>query len=139
MSVSAIKSRTEIPGTRSATIVEVLATGEIIVRFDGRRGQIVCDFLEVGGQHLELGSGDRVLVLVPDGSDTRPAVVGRIGPYKKPDRRQVILQADEELIVRCGEASITFRKSGKILIKGVDIVSHARQRNRIRGGSIQIN
>jgi hypothetical protein len=138
--VRAAKSKLDSPATHAATVVDVLDSGEIAVRIDGRRGHVVCDFLETSrADHPSLQPGDRVMLLVPDGAQAKPAVVGKIGAYRRPDRRQVIVDADEELIVRCGEASITFRKSGQILIKGLDIVSTARKRNRVRGGSVQIN
>jgi hypothetical protein len=138
--VRGTRSKIERPAPQLATIIDVLDSGEIAVRIDGRPGHVVCDFLETSrADHPALQPGDRVLLLVPDGAPARPAVVGKIGAYRRPDRRQVIVDADEELIVRCGEASITFRKSGQILIKGLDIVSTARKRNRVRGGSVQIN
>jgi 3-dehydroquinate synthase class II len=140
MPVRATKSEIESPAVHAATVVDVLDSGEIAVRIDGRRGHVVCDFLETGrAEHPSLQAGDRVMLIVPDGGKARPAVVGKIGAYRRPDRRQVVIEADEELIVRCGEASVTFRKAGQILLRGMDIVSSARKRNRLRGGSVQIN
>jgi hypothetical protein len=138
--IRAAKSKSDGPASQVATIVDLLDSGEIAVRIDGRRGHVVCDFVETSrGDHPLLQPGDRVMLLLPDGPQGKPAVVGKIAAYRRPDRRQVVVDAEEELVVRCGEASITFRKSGQILIKGLDIVSTARKRNRLRGGSVQIN
>jgi hypothetical protein len=140
VSIRKNESRPELLGTYRGQVVEVASTGALVVRIDGGREFVSCDFVQSGaGAGPALGPGDQVLVVVPDGGAGRPAVVGKIGPYRGPNRRQVVLEADEELTIRCGDATIAFRKDGRILIKGAEIVSHARGRNRIRGGSIQIN
>ncbi len=52
--------------------------------------------------------------------------------------RQVI-EAEHELVLRCGAAAITLRADGTVRITGRDITSWARRRHRIRGGSVAIN
>jgi hypothetical protein len=134
----------QIPETNAVercTVVDFKASGEIIVRPDKTpRRIIVCEFLETSTrEHPELRRGDRVLVLTADDPEQKGCVLGRIGLYRKPDRKHITLDADEELSIRCGEGSIVIRKNGKILVKGMEIVSHAKGTNRIRGGSIQLN
>ncbi|WP_407737280.1 DUF6484 domain-containing protein [Hyalangium sp.] len=53
--------------------------------------------------------------------------------------RVVELEAQDELVLRCGQASITLRRNGKILIRGVQVETRASGTNRIKGGSVQIN
>ena len=53
--------------------------------------------------------------------------------------RVIELDAEQELILRCGQASITLRRDGKILIRGVYVETRASGTNRIKGGSVQIN
>jgi len=55
------------------------------------------------------------------------------------DGRRVVLNADEEVVLQCGEASITLTKAGKVLIEGEYISSNSRGANKIKGGSIQLN
>lgn len=55
------------------------------------------------------------------------------------DGRRVVLDGKEEVVLRCGEASITLRHNGKVVIKGTQVISHSSGVNRIRGGSVQIN
>lgn len=55
------------------------------------------------------------------------------------DGRSVTLDADRELILRCGKSSITLRASGEVTIKGLKVVSRARQTNKIKGGNVLIN
>lgn len=55
------------------------------------------------------------------------------------DGKQLILEGHEEIVLRCGEASITLNKSGKISIRGKYLLSRATGVNRILGGSVQVN
>jgi hypothetical protein len=49
------------------------------------------------------------------------------------------LTAQEEIVLRCGKASITLTKAGKVLIRGEYLLSRSSGVNRIKGGSVQIN
>jgi len=119
----------------------ILPSGEIVARAGGPSGQrFVCDFLEnAANTEYVLKEGDRVLVLLPEGAGEKGCVLGKVGAYRKPDRKKVLLEAEEEVVIRCGQGSVTIRESGKVLVKGTEIVSHAKGANRIRGGSVQLN
>jgi hypothetical protein len=55
------------------------------------------------------------------------------------DGERVILDAKEQIVLRCGKASITLTKAGKVLIQG-EYVSHTSTGlMRIKGGSVQVN
>lgn len=49
------------------------------------------------------------------------------------------IRAREQLVLRCGEASITLTRAGKVLINGLYVSSRAKGTHRIRGGNVQIN
>ena len=55
------------------------------------------------------------------------------------DEERIELSANREVLLKCGEASITLTRSGKILIKGTYVVSRSTGVNRIKGGSVLIN
>lgn len=55
------------------------------------------------------------------------------------DGKRVTIQGAEEITLKCGEASITLTKSGKILIRGTYLSNRSSGVNRILGGSVQIN
>jgi hypothetical protein len=55
------------------------------------------------------------------------------------DGKKVILEGQEEVVLTCGEASITLTKAGKILIRGKYLLSRSSGVNRILGGSVQVN
>lgn len=53
--------------------------------------------------------------------------------------RNLVLEGEEQVVLRCGKALIELHKDGKLIIRGAHVVSHADGVHRIRGGSIQIN
>jgi hypothetical protein len=55
------------------------------------------------------------------------------------DGKQLVLEGQEEVVLRCGEASITLNQNGKISIRGKYLLSRATGVNRILGGSVQVN
>ncbi|MDX2148819.1 MAG: hypothetical protein SFZ23_14995 [Planctomycetota bacterium] len=55
------------------------------------------------------------------------------------DDERVSLTARNEISIRCGRASITLTRAGKVLIKGAYVLSRSTGANRIKGGSVQIN
>jgi hypothetical protein len=55
------------------------------------------------------------------------------------DGERMTVTAKEELVLRCGEASITLTKAGKVLIRGTYVSSRSSGVNRIKGGAVHIN
>lgn len=83
--------------------------------------------------------------LVFEGGDpARPLIVGfvqapRPSREARVDGERVVLTGEEEIELRCGEASISLKKSGKLVIRGAYVETRAKGTNRIKGGSVQIN
>jgi hypothetical protein len=55
------------------------------------------------------------------------------------DGERVVLTADKEIVLKCGKASITLTRAGKVLIRGAYLLNRSSGVNRIKGGSVQIN
>jgi hypothetical protein len=55
------------------------------------------------------------------------------------DGERVTIEGRDEIVLRCGEASITLRRNGKVIIRGAYVETHAAGTNRIKGGSVRIN
>ncbi|WP_426752912.1 DUF6484 domain-containing protein [Myxococcus sp. Y35] len=64
---------------------------------------------------------------------------GEPGLDAQVDGRRVVLEGEEEVVLRCGEASITLRRNGKVLIRGLQVETHAAGTNRIKGASVKVN
>jgi len=94
--------------------------------------------------------GHEVALLFEGGDPARPLIIGRIqhpeqqGPLQQPltaelDGGRLVLSADREIVLRCGKASITLTRAGKIILRGAYLLSRSSGVNRIKGGSVQIN
>jgi hypothetical protein len=118
-------------------------SGVRVVRLGGAGEERDAVLLQAGGPPLRLVPGDEVVVLLAE--EGRAIVLGRVGPSAESDASnaqlpdEIVLEARKGMTLRVGEGSITLRADGKILIKGKDLVSHARRMNRIRGGSVSLN
>lgn len=105
-----------------------------------------------------------VLLLFEEGDPGRPIVVGLLRdqlpreaavPGTEPampmptamptameveaDGRRVEVEAADELVLRCGQASIVLRRNGRVIIRGTYVETRAKGVNRIKGGSVLIN
>ncbi len=57
----------------------------------------------------------------------------------KLDGERVVLEGKHEVVLKCGDASITMRRDGKVIVRGAYVETHARGVNRIKGGAVKIN
>jgi hypothetical protein len=138
------------------TIVDCDPGDLFLVRTDGPAGQrdIVAERLVTSEHPIPLHLGDSVLCWVVDGSENKGVILGRVGGTTTPNPASateegatdsgdvpdtLVLEAKQSLTLRVGDGSITIRADGKILIKGKDLVSHAKNVNRIKGGAVAIN
>jgi uncharacterized protein (DUF2345 family) len=55
------------------------------------------------------------------------------------DGRRVRLSAKDEIVLECGEASITLRRNGRVLIRGAYVETSAGGTNRIKGAQVRVN
>lgn len=82
-------------------------------------------------------------VLVAGGLDGPPVVLGvvrdRMPASATVDGERLELTAEREIVLRCGEASVTLTRAGKVILAGTAVLSRAKGVNRIVGGSVQIN
>lgn len=135
--------------------------GELIAIQDGGRTPLVLypgqpgtaaiasrSIVDLHGSHI----GRRVLLLFESEGENSPIVAGvlredtgwedRDPPDNveiDADGKRLIVTAKEQLVLRCGMASITLTKEGKVLIQGTYLSSRSSGAHRIKGGSVQIN
>lgn len=55
------------------------------------------------------------------------------------DGRQLVLQADQQILLRCGKSSVLLRRDGKVVIRGTNLLSRSSGSNKIKGASIDLN
>ena len=68
---------------------------------------------------------------------TAPVAAERIDALV--DGQRVVLEGRDEVVLKCGEASITLKRDGKLILRGAYVETHAKGVNRIKGGSVKIN
>jgi hypothetical protein len=130
-------------GTARGIVTALLGDG--LVSIECGDDELVCQVLQSSDRALTLHPGDEVLLLPPRLEEDVGIVLGRLGEANAPEAAadslpdEVVIEAGKGLTLRVGEGSITIREDGRILIKGKDLVSHARGLNRIRGGAVAIN
>jgi hypothetical protein len=54
-------------------------------------------------------------------------------------REAPCVDAKEELTLRCGKASITLTRAGKVIVQGTYVLHKSSGVMRIKGGSVQLN
>lgn len=120
----------------------------VLVDFAGSEaGPVVARLLlMIDDATLQAAVKDRrpVALLFERGEPTLPLIVGLVqaqGPTHEAriDGKRLVITGEEEIELRCGEASITLQKNGKLVIRGTYVETRAKGTNRIKGGSVQIN
>lgn len=115
---------------------------------DSTRAVAALSLVDLHAAHI----GMRVALMFDGGAADRPIVVGVVrGQAAWPletqpaqvevdaDGERLVVSAREQLVLRCGKASITLTKAGKVLIEGSYLLSRSSGVNRIKGGSVQLN
>jgi len=102
--------------------------------------------IDLHGDHV----GREVLLMFEDADSGRPIVIGCFHQTDTPlaadrqvevdaDGRRLVISADDQIVLRCGKASITLTKEGKLIIQGAYVSNQSSGVLRIKGGSVQIN
>lgn len=104
--------------------------------------------VDLHGAHV----GRQALLVFEDADPARPIVIGVLRGAASSvesegagrvevdaDGERLVVTAKDQLVLRCGAASITLTKAGKVLIQGKYVSSRSSGVNRIKGGSVQIN
>lgn len=91
--------------------------------------------------------GKEAALLFENGDPTRPLIVGLLTEPKSArttvlpevDGQVLTFSAEKQVVLRCGEASITLTKAGKIVIRGTYVLSRSSGVNMVKGATIQLN
>ncbi len=115
----------------------------------GSPGQVIAARSAVALRRAMVGS--EVLVVFIDGDLRQPVITGVLltpavtvaaqapGVAVQVDGERHVISAEREIVLRCGDASITLTRAGKVIIKGNYILSRSTGYNKIKGAAIDIN
>lgn len=99
------------------------------------------------------------ILLFENGDPSLPMLVGLVAPSSatplidavlersledvpkeaRVDGRRVVIEGRDEVVLRCGKATLTLRRNGEVVLRGTNIRTEAEGIQRIKGGKVQIN
>lgn len=134
-----------IDGVVAGRILNVAPDGATRVTFPGAPPEGFLARITTRIQETDLGH--EVALMFEGGNPSLPIIIGKlISPLALSNRaeattdgRRVEFKAEEEIVFRCGESSITLTRAGKIIIRGTYVITRSSGVNRIQGGSVEIN
>jgi len=151
----------DLQGAPAGAQWNAIVTGELIAMADEGRTPLVMfpgqpgtaavrarSVVDLHGAHI----GRAVVLMFERADPRRPIVMGVLrGEEGWPldvrpaqvevdaDGERMVLSAREQMVLRCGRASITLTRAGKVLIHGSYVLSKSTGVNRVKGGAVQIN
>lgn len=145
---------------RLGRVVRVEDSGIVFIDFLGNSCGPIAARIAIGGQDsakLKQSLGQANVLLAFENNDKQlPIIIGLVSErledsteseIEAPDDsreiiikgKRIILDSDEEVVVKCGVSKIILKKDGKVVVRGRDVISRASHGNRIRGGTVKIN
>ena len=135
--------------------------GQPLVAFTNNGADICQPALYTGHLSYE-NAGKRVALLFPAGDVHKPMIIGIVRDNIKDainvnaqsdqsdsiqtntmslqiNQRKIELNAEDEIVLRCGRARIELSKNGHVAVKGLSIDSSAEKLHRIKGAKTEIN
>jgi hypothetical protein len=137
-------------GASVGRVMRVDREGRPFVDFPGNPSGPVAARLAVGDAEMaalvESGAGCNVLLVFQENDLAQPIIVGRVreclptsGIEIALRGRRFVVETDEEIELRCGDAKIRMTREGRVVVLGNDVVSRARRQHKIKGGTVNIN
>lgn len=140
--------------TRSAQAAPAITVGVLLARPAGRYR---VEFSWQGKRRRELAHklrastvlriGQELVLAFADDDARKPIILGTLEDHRQAlsdhappaDSRSLTLEAEQEIVLRCGKSSITLTRAGKVIIRGEYVVSRSSGVNSIKGAVIQLN
>jgi hypothetical protein len=152
------KDHSQISGVVVGILKDIKAHGRPLVDFPGIPSMDPVharSAIQLDKEHL----GQDVVLMFDQGDRSKPIIMGILSPLDRIspesdrdeeshhtdptnidiDGERLTFTAKKEIVLKCGKASITLTKAGKILIRGAYLLSRSSGVNRVKGGSVQIN
>ncbi|MBU2959869.1 hypothetical protein KO516_03315 [Citreicella sp. C3M06] len=120
-----------VAGVSFATLAGFDAQGRALVALpDGAqmpaRALVALDAALIGAE----------LAVTPVADGAGLLILGLLDP-PRPERH--VIEAARELVLRCGETSVTLTSDGRLTLRGKQLLSRAEGANRVQGASVKLN
>ncbi len=157
-----LQLRDQIDGVKVGEIITVDTSGQLLVDFPGNsQGPVTARYIssvKLEALRQAASSSQDVLLVFENNDPLRPVIIDTISSLvdeivqnedidlKIDEPKDVIIDGEritfdvkEQIVLKCGKASITLTRAGKMLIRGTYLLNRSSGVNRIKGGSVQIN
>lgn len=141
-----------IDGILTGTLIGFRDNGQTpLVLYPGQPGSAAvaaAAVIDVHAAHI----GRQAALAFEGGDPRRPVIMGLLRSSQAwplpeqpgsvavdADGERLVVTAAEQLVLRCGKASITLTRDGKVIIQGAYLSNRSSGVIRIKGGSVQIN
>lgn len=161
-SLSGTQSIESFEGTRIGKIVNVDEQGIVYIDFKGSpKGPIAAKLSGTMQDRIESrgwSAFSQVLMVFEEADPNRPVIVDVVvaAVNSVASEEEIALQVDEDreatidgetvtfsaqerIVFRCGKASITLTKAGKVILRGTYMLNRSSGVNRIKGSSVHLN
>ena len=148
----------EIRGHRIGRLVRWTEQGPLVDFPENTHGPVLARIAmppAAGVISRAVGAEQEVLLVFEGERADHPILVGLVEPQRLRevgrneapmrtvealvDGDQVVVEGRDEIVLRHGEASITLRRNGRVVVRGTYVETRSEGVNRIRGGAVQIN
>lgn len=134
----------------AGTLASVRADGRVLVRWSGQEEPVEAAIAaHVPRKTMLEAIVARAAVLLDflDGRADRPVILAllrdRIDPEGDErtsfDLEDVTLKAPKNLVLECGESSITLNHTGRVTIRGTEVVSESTGAVKLKGAYVELN
>ncbi|NOZ69678.1 MAG: hypothetical protein GXP46_10660 [Deferribacteres bacterium] len=151
-----------IEGVRVGRVAEVDDSGRVFVDYTGNtQGRVAARFtssVKLEALRRAASEGRDILLVFENNDPLRPVIIDTLSSLTDEivesgeidlqvdepedvtvDGRRITFDAKDQIVLKCGKASITLTRAGKVIIRGAYLLSRSSGVNRIKGGSVQIN
>jgi hypothetical protein len=119
-----VEARLSVRIERTELEAAVVQQREVVLAFEGERAELplITGFIERMPQ-----------------AEPQLDVPRQVPVEARVDGKRVVIDAEDEIVLRCGKASITLRRNGRVVVRGTYVETASEGVHRIKGGSVLIN
>jgi hypothetical protein len=124
-----LAARLAVPLTRERLLKAIESRQNAVVIFEGERPQ---------QRAIVIGLIEPIPLEVPAAPPEKQPEAARVVEADV-DGKRVRIVGSDEIVLECGNASITLRRNGRVIIRGTYVETDSAGTNRIKGAAVRIN